>query len=73
MIDREHELTITKQAKILNISRGSVYYLPRPVESNPTRSTCALTILATDRSVSLSGCTWTLKEAVPDLTLENRL
>ena len=31
MIDREHELTITKQAEILNISRGSVYYLPRPV------------------------------------------
>jgi putative transposase len=31
MIDREHGLTITKQAKALNISRGSVYYLPRPV------------------------------------------
>lgn len=31
MIDREHELPITKQAEALNISRGSVYYLPRPV------------------------------------------
>src|SRR6202795_4060238 len=31
MIDHEHDLTITKQAKALNISRGSVYYLPRPV------------------------------------------
>ena len=31
MIDREHELTITKQAEILNISCGSVYYLPRPL------------------------------------------
>lgn len=31
MIDREHNLPIAKQAKILNISRGSVYYLPRPV------------------------------------------
>src|SRR5207244_13467909 len=31
MIDREHDLPITKQAKALNISRGSVYYLPRPV------------------------------------------
>jgi putative transposase len=31
MIDRTHELPITGQAKILNISRGSVYYLPRPV------------------------------------------
>lgn len=31
MIDREHELPVSKQAKVLNISRGSVYYLPRPV------------------------------------------
>src|SRR5260370_13046653 len=30
MIDREHDLPITKQAKALSISRGSVYYLPRP-------------------------------------------
>jgi hypothetical protein len=31
MIDRAHDLSITKQAEALNISRGSVYYLPRPV------------------------------------------
>ena len=31
MIDREHDLPITGQAKVLGISRGSVYYLPRPV------------------------------------------
>ena len=31
MIDREHDLPITKQAEALHISRGSVYYLPRPV------------------------------------------
>ena len=31
MIDRSHPLPITKQAKGLGISRGSVYYLPRPV------------------------------------------
>ena len=31
MIDRKHDLTITKQAEILNISRGIVYYLPRPL------------------------------------------
>ena len=30
MIDREHNLSITKQAAALNISRGSVYYLSRP-------------------------------------------
>ena len=33
MIDREHDLPITKQTKVLKISRGSVYYLPRPVSS----------------------------------------
>jgi putative transposase len=31
MIDREHDLPITSQAKALNISRGSVYYLRRAV------------------------------------------
>ena len=31
MIDREHDLPIVRQAEALNISRGSVYYLPRPV------------------------------------------
>ena len=34
MIDREHDLSITQQAEALNISRGSVYYLPRPVSAN---------------------------------------
>jgi len=33
MINREHDLPITTQAKVLNISRGSVYYLPRPVSA----------------------------------------
>jgi len=33
MIDRQHDLSITKQAKALNISRGSVYYLARPVSA----------------------------------------
>jgi len=31
MIDRNHKLSITRQASLLNISRGMVYYLPRPV------------------------------------------
>jgi putative transposase len=31
MIDRNHPLPISKQAKAVGISRGSVYYLPRPV------------------------------------------
>ena len=31
MINRDHDLPITKQARALRISRGRVYYLPRPV------------------------------------------
>ena len=31
MIDRKHDLSITRQAEVLRISRGSVSYLPRPV------------------------------------------
>jgi putative transposase len=34
MIDREHDLPISKQAEALNISRGSVYYLPRPASAS---------------------------------------
>lgn len=33
MIDRSHELPVSRQAKVLNISRGSVYYKPRPVSA----------------------------------------
>ncbi|MBY5325600.1 IS3 family transposase, partial [Rhizobium leguminosarum] len=31
MIDRKHKLSVVRQAKLLGFSRGSVYYLPRPV------------------------------------------
>lgn len=30
MIDRKHDLSIERQAELLGISRGSVYYLPKP-------------------------------------------
>ncbi len=33
MIDRDHELSIGRQAKVLGISRGSVYYLPCPTSA----------------------------------------
>jgi putative transposase len=33
MIDRKHDLPLTRQAEVLSISRGSVYYLPRPVSA----------------------------------------
>jgi hypothetical protein len=31
-IDGEHDLPIARQVEALNISRGSFYYLPRPVK-----------------------------------------
>lgn len=30
MIDREHPLSVVRQAKLLDISRDAVYYRPRP-------------------------------------------
>ena len=30
MIDRNHELSVSRQARLLGISRGSAYYLPQP-------------------------------------------
>ena len=30
MIDRAHDLPVSRQARALGISRGSVYYLPKP-------------------------------------------
>ena len=33
MIDRTHDLSVKRQAELLNISRGSVYYLSRPVSA----------------------------------------
>ncbi len=31
MIDRDHKLPLARQAKAVGISRGSIYYRPRPV------------------------------------------
>ena len=31
MIERDHKLPITRQAELLKVSRGTVYYLPKPV------------------------------------------
>ena len=33
MIDRLHGLPLVRQARELGMSRGSVYYLPRPVSA----------------------------------------
>ena len=31
MIDPKHEVSITRQAELLGISRAAVYYVPRPI------------------------------------------
>jgi putative transposase len=31
MIDREHDLPLTRQAAVLKLSRSGLYYRPRPV------------------------------------------
>ena len=31
MIDATHEVSITRQPKLLGISRAAVYYVPRPI------------------------------------------
>jgi putative transposase len=33
MIDRNHDLPISRQAKVLNLARSTVYYRPRPVSA----------------------------------------
>ena len=37
MIDRAHALPIARQAKALNLSRGCVYYKPRPISAEDLR------------------------------------
>jgi putative transposase len=46
MIDRTHDLPIKRQAELLNIGRGTVYYRPEPVSAAqlglmPSRPTTA--------------------------------
>ena len=33
MIDRDHDLPVTKQAEVVGVARSTVYYLPRPVSA----------------------------------------
>ena len=33
MIDRSHALSVTRQAKVLNLARSTIYYKPRPVSA----------------------------------------
>ena len=33
MIDRDHDPSIVRQAKVVNLARSTVYYEPRPVST----------------------------------------
>jgi hypothetical protein len=37
MIDRRHKLSVSRQASLLGISRGAVYYLPKPIGESDLR------------------------------------
>ena len=37
MIDRSHGLPVRRQAQLLGISRGTVYYLPEPISEADAR------------------------------------
>ena len=34
MIARSHKLSVSRQAKLLGISRGAVYYVPKPTSES---------------------------------------
>ena len=33
MVDRNHDLPVSRQAKLLDISRGAIYYVPKPISA----------------------------------------
>ena len=47
MIDRDHALSVTKQAEAAGLARSTVYYLPRPVSSADL-----------DLMRQMTGCIW---------------
>ena len=55
MIDRDHDLPLSRQAKLLDISRGTVYYQPKPVSPRDQ-----MLMNRIDR------CTWNCRLPVPE-------
>jgi hypothetical protein len=56
MIDPHHDLSISRQAKALGISRGSVYDLPRPVPRQTWRSCAGWTSCIWSSPLRAAGC-----------------
>ena len=48
MIDRDHELSVTRQAEVVGIARSTVYYLPRPVSATDLDLMCQIDKLHTE-------------------------
>ena len=68
MIDRAHDLPITKQAKVLRISRGSVYYLPlyrRPRTTKPEPGHKIYPYLLRGMEITRPNQVWAMDISVP--------
>ena len=48
MIDRGHELSVSRQAEVVGIARSTVYYLPRPVSATDLDLMCQIDKLHTE-------------------------
>jgi hypothetical protein len=55
MIDREHPLSVARQAKLLDISRGAVYVCVRPTHLDDGRGDRSQTPAGTQRCGSSSS------------------
>lgn len=49
MIDQEHKLSVVRQAKLLNLSRSSIYYVPTPTSDDDLKLMREIDELHTDR------------------------
>ena len=56
MIDRSHELPLTRQAQILKLSRSSLYYRPRPVSAEDLAIMRRIDELHLDIRSRAAGC-----------------
>ena len=56
MIDREHDLPISRQAEALGVSRGAVYYKPRPTSAEDLRISAASTNCISTTRLPAAGC-----------------
>ena len=68
MIEPAHDLAISKQAKALNISRGSVYYLPRPMPEKFLQANAArLNAHPSPRGATIPPCRLASRQSIQAL------